>query len=104
LHKVRLHKKPRLAAAGAADYKDIFIPCVLWLLRAATHHQPFGLGQNDVVFKHRVYIRLYILGVAPTCRTVFHAAPIFFRVLALEIDNQPDKHRPRYADKQVHRV
>ena len=65
LEQVGLDEEPRLAGAGTTDDQDIFVPCVLWLLRAAAHHQPFSLCQNDVVFKHRVYIRLYILGVAP---------------------------------------
>ena len=65
LHKVRLYEKTGLAAAGAADHKNVFIPRILWLLRAAAHHQPFRLCQQDVVFKYRVDIGLYVLGIAP---------------------------------------
>ena len=32
-------------------------------------------------------------GVAPTGRAVFHTFAVFLRVLAFDIDNQPDKHR-----------
>ena len=32
-----------LAAAGTADYKDIFVSCVFRLLRAAVHGEPFRL-------------------------------------------------------------
>ena len=42
LHKIRLHKKSCLAAATCPDNKDIFIPCILRLLRAAVH----GNGVN----------------------------------------------------------
>ena len=65
LHEVRLHKKPCLAGAGAADHKDIFIPCVLRLLRAAVHRQPFRLREQHIVLKNRVDVGLYIFGFAP---------------------------------------
>ena len=65
LHKVWLYEKPCLAAAGTADNKDVFVPCVFGLLRAAANHQPFGLRQNDVVLKYRVNIGFYILCAAP---------------------------------------
>lgn len=45
LHEVGLYKEPGLAAAGAADYQDIFIPGILWVLWAVRHHQPLRLGQ-----------------------------------------------------------
>ena len=62
---VGLYKKPRFAAAGAADYKYVFVSCIFRVLRATTHHQPFGLRQQHVIFKHGVDIWLYILGIAP---------------------------------------
>ena len=98
MHKVRLYEKAGLAAAGTTDNKDIFVSCILRLLRAAAHHQPFRLGEQHVIFKNRVDIRLYILRAAPTCGTVFHAFPVFLRVLALEVDNQPDNDRARNAE------
>jgi len=41
------------------------------MLRAAAHHQPFGLRQQHVIFKYGVDIWLYILGIAPTCPAEF---------------------------------
>ena len=41
---VKQYKKYKLAA-GAADYQDIFIPGILWVLWAVRHHQPLRLGQ-----------------------------------------------------------
>ena len=104
MHEVRLHEKPGLAAAGTADHKDVLIPRILWQLRAAAHHQPFGLCQQDIVFKYRVYIGLYVLGVPPTGRTVLYILAVFLRVLALYIDNQPDKDSPGNADKHIYGV
>lgn len=34
-----------LEEAEAADYQDIFIPGILWVLWAVRHHQPLRLGQ-----------------------------------------------------------
>ena len=65
LHKRRFDEKPGLAAAGTADHKDIFIPCVFRLLRAAVHGKPFRLRERDIVLKYRVYVRLYVLGGSP---------------------------------------
>jgi len=83
LHKRRFDEKPGLAAAGTADHKDIFIPCVFRLLRAAVHGKPFRLRERDIVLKYRVYVRLYVLGGSPACGTVLNALAVFFRVLAL---------------------
>ena len=101
MHEVRLHKKPCLAGAGAADHKDIFIPCVLWLLRAAVHRQPFRLREQHIVLKNRVDVGLYIFGFAPTCRAVLHAFAVFLRVLAFDVDGKPDDYRARNPDQQV---
>lgn len=76
LHEVGLDEKPCFAAAGAADDKHVFVSCILRVLRAAAHHQPFGLRQQHVIFKHGVDIWLYILGIAPTCRAVLHALTV----------------------------
>lgn len=65
LHKVWLDEKLRLAGTAAADHQDILIPGILRVLWAAAHHQPFHLGQQHVVLKHRVYVRLYILRCSP---------------------------------------
>ena len=68
-------------------------------LRAAVHGEPFRLREGDIVLKYRVCVRLYVFCVASTCATVFHAFPVLLRVLALDVDNQPDNDRPRNADK-----
>ena len=65
LHKVGLYEKAGLAAAGTADNKNVFVSCVLRLLRAAVHGKAFRLCQNDVVLKLRVYVGLNIFGVSP---------------------------------------
>ena len=70
LHQVGLHEKARLAAAGTADDKDIFIPGVLRLLWAAVHGQPLRLRQNDVVLKYRVDVGLDVLRRCPMKRFV----------------------------------
>ena len=65
MYEVWFNEKAGLAAAASSDNKDIFVSCILWLLRAAAHHQPFGLCQKHVVFKYRVNIGLDVLGVSP---------------------------------------
>ena len=67
--------------------------CILRLLRAAVHGKPFRLCQQHVILKYRVGVGLYIFGSSPTGRAVFHTFAVFLRVLAFDIDNQPDKHR-----------
>ena len=83
--------------AVTADYKNVLVAGIFWLLRAAVHGEPFCLREGDIVFKYRVCVRLYVLGCPPTGRAVFHAFPVLLRVLALDIDNQPDNDRPRNA-------
>lgn len=103
LHKVWLDEKAGLSAAASSNHKDIFVSCILWLLRSAAHHQPFRLGQQYVVCKYRVNVGLYILGVAPTGRAIFHALTVFFCVLAFGVDNQPDKDSSDTTYQHIHR-
>ena len=65
LHKRRLDEKPRLAAAGTADHKDIFVSRVLWLRRAAVHGKPFRLRKRDIVLKYWGGVGFNIVGIAP---------------------------------------
>ena len=65
LHQVRLHKKVSFTGTGATNHKNIFISCILRLFRSARHHQSFCLCQKDIIFKHRVHIWLYVLGISP---------------------------------------
>jgi len=53
LHERRFHKEPGLAAAGTADYKDIFISCVFRLLRAAVHGEPFRICEKILLVPYR---------------------------------------------------
>ena len=63
----------------------------------------FRLCEQHVILKYRVGVGLYIFGVAPTGRAVFDTFPVFLRILAFYIDNQPDKDSPYNTDKQIHR-
>ena len=65
LHERRLDKKPCLAAAGTADYKNVFVSRIFWLLRAAVHGEPFRLRKWDIVLKYGVCVRLYVLRLPP---------------------------------------
>ena len=58
--------------AGAA-VKNVLVPRILWLLRAAVHGEPFRLRKRDIVLKYRVYVRLYVLCRSPAGRAVFNA-------------------------------
>ena len=70
MHQVWLHEEPGLAAAGAADYQDVLVSCVLGVFRAAVHGEPFRLCQQDVVVEIRVDIGGYILAAVPMKRFV----------------------------------
>ena len=83
LHERRFDEKAGLAAAGTADYKNVLVAGIFWLLRAAVHGKPFRLRKRDIVLKYRVYVRLYVLGGSPPCGTVLNALAVFLRVLAL---------------------
>ena len=63
LHKRRLDKEAGLAAAGTADHKDILIPRVLRLLRAAVHGEPFRLCEGDIVLKYGVDSLQFLCGL-----------------------------------------
>ena len=65
LHKVRFDKKAGFAASRAANDKDVFIPRILGAFGSAVHGKPFCLGQQDVVVKFRVYVRLNVLCISP---------------------------------------
>ena len=65
LHQVGLDKKSRLAAAGTADHQHIFVPGGLGVFGPAVHRQPFGLREQDVVFKYGVDVGVDVLCSAP---------------------------------------
>ena len=65
LHQIGLEPEAGLAGAGTADDQHVFIARILGILGAAGHGEPFGLGQNDVILKHRVDVGGNIVMGAP---------------------------------------
>ena len=104
MHEVGLDVKPRLATAGAADHKHIFIPGCFGVFGPPGHGQAFGLGQQDVVFKLGVDVRGNVFGGAPPGRTVFLTLAVLLGVLALAVHDEPDSHRPGKAYAEVKRM
>ena len=59
----------------------------------------------SVIYKKKHTLSGAVIGLASgwlrlctsTCAAVFHAFPVLLRVLALDVDNQPDNDRPRNA-------
>ena len=100
----RLDKEPCLAAAGAADDQDIFIPRCFRILRAAGHGEAFRPGQRDVPIGNGVYVGRDILRPAPSRAAVLNAAAIFLRVFRFQVHRQPDECRPGNAQQQVQRM
>ena len=85
--------KPRITENGI-DYilvGDYYIPD----LKLPEEHRPIGKYGR----LHREYLR----EIHPTGRAVFDTFPVFLRILAFYIDNQPDKDSPYNTDKQIHR-
>ena len=104
LHQVGLDVKSCLTAATAADHDDVFVPSILRMLWSTTHHQPFGLCEDDVVLEYRVNKRFDVLLVAPPGRAIFLALPILLRVLPFEVDHGL-QHRCTYqTHHQVERM
>ena len=101
LHDRRFDKKPRLAAAGAADDENIFVSRILWLLRPAGHGEAFCPGQRDVPIGNRVYVGRDILRPAPSRAAVLNATAIFLRVFRFQIHRQPDEDRAEDADADI---
>ena len=104
MHEVGLDVKPRLAAAGAADHKHIFVPGCFGVFGPPGHGQAFCLGQQDVVFKLGVDVGGNVLGGAPPGRAVFFTLAVFLGVLAFAVHDEPDSHRPGNAHAQVKRM
>ncbi len=99
LHEVGFYKKSRLAAAGAADHKDIFVSGILGVFRTAGHGEPFCLRQQHVIVKNGVCVGLYILCVAPSCGPVFNSFAVFLGVFPLDIDDKANSQSTDYAYK-----
>lgn len=85
-------------ASRAANDKDVFIPRILGAFGSAVHGKPFCLGQQDVVVKFRVYVRLNVLCISPAGRAILYAFTVLLGVLAFEIHQKPDNDCPGNAD------
>ena len=89
LQKIRLNEISSLTTAGAAHNEYIFIARRFGVFGAAGHGEALGLGQNDVILKLGVYIRLNIFGIAPTSRPILAAVAVFFGIFASKIHSKP---------------
>ena len=65
LHQVGFDEKAGFAASAAAYHQHVFVPRRLGVFGTVGHHEPLGLGENDVVLKLRIDVRGDILGLAP---------------------------------------
>ena len=74
------------------------------MLWSTTHHQPFGLCEDDVVLEYRVDKRFYVLLVAPSGRTVFLTLPVFLRIFSFEVDQRFQRSCADQPNHQVERV
>ena len=59
------------------------------------------MRQDDVVGKLRVHVRLDVLRLAPSCRSVFFALPELFAAFALDIDRQLEQRTGNQTDEQI---
>ena len=104
LHQVGFQPEPGFAGTRAANDKDILISGGFGVGRAVVHGQALRLGEDDVVFKHRVSKRLNILCCAPPGGAVFHVLAELLGVLSLHIDTQPYGCGDGNADAEIYRV
>lgn len=65
LEQVRLQPEAGLTGATTADDKNILISGGFGIGRPVIHGQALRLGEDDVVFKHRVNIGLDVLCCTP---------------------------------------
>ena len=65
LHDVGFGEEAGLSRTAAPYDKDILVSRVLRILQTVGHHQPFGLCQKHIVFKHRVDKGLDVGGRTP---------------------------------------
>ena len=74
------------------------------MLWSTTHHQPFGLCEDDVVLEYRVNKRFDVLLVAPPGRAIFLALPILLRVLPFEVNHCFQRRCTYQTHHQVERM
>ena len=86
---MQLQASEKSTTTASADNQHILIAGVFGTFGTVAHHQAFRLRQDDVVLKYRINKGLDVFWAAPPGRTVLHILPVFFGVLALHIDGQP---------------
>ena len=59
------------------------------------------MRQDDIVGELRVHVRLDVLRLAPSCRSVFFALPELLAVFALDVNRQLEQHASRQTDEQI---
>ena len=59
------------------------------------------MRQNDVVRELRVHVRLDVLRLTPSCRSVFFALPELLAVLAFDVDRQLEQRTGNQTDEQI---
>ena len=101
LHEIGFDEKPCFAAAGTADHQHVFIAGVGGILGAAIQHEPFALGENDVILRLWIHIGRNILPGAPAGRAVFHILAELLGVLTSDIDHQPHERHTHKANQII---
>ena len=98
-----LGRKPKagLARAGRADPAEIKVAGVCGIFRAGVHGEPFRGGQQHIVFKLGIDKGLDVLFVSPAGAAVLRIPAKLLCVLAFEVDQQAERHRPHNAHQPV---
>ena len=92
------------AGAGGADHTGVEVPGIGGVLGPGVGGEKFRPGENNIFLKLGIDERGNIFFRSPSGGAVFLVPAILFRVLGLDIDEQPDRRRPRDPHQPVHRV
>ena len=101
LQELRREPKAGLARAGRADAAEIEVAGIGGIFRAGVHGESFRGGQQHIVFKLGINKGLDVLFVSPAGATVLRIPTVFLGVLAFEVDQQAERHRPHNAHQPV---
>ena len=93
LHQIGFDVKSGFTWSWAPDHDHILVSGILGSLWPAVHRKPFCFGQNDVIFKYRIYKRFNILPVSPSGRSILFSMPELLRILRFIIQDQPKDKR-----------